>query len=222
MASNELKYGGGSGGGDDGDNTLQTADGVYEIAANQVVLLTKPPTDPDPDSAPIPHVITILASGKFPTYDDGKVDIRGAKGVRITTGDPLVIPLDMSPPVTNESTNGVEIVVAADQSVTIQCGTGPFLPFDQKIQMTSDSMTLQSGGEVGTTIKMTSSSIKLSVGAPGTEINAITIDSNGVTIQGMMIKLLFADFPPAVHDDSITIVESGVTIKGMRIDLNLP
>jgi|SRR5580704_899350 hypothetical protein len=98
MTSYEQISGGGTGGGtgmDDDGNNLQSAGATYQIAGNQVVLLSRKAMPP---GKPGPSVITILAAGLAPTFaDDGYVDVRGTKGVRVTTGSPLMIPLGASP-----------------------------------------------------------------------------------------------------------------------------
>jgi len=197
MAWNVLQRGGGSGGGDDGNNTIQNADGVFEIAANQLVFLTRPPKDGEPG----PHVITILAPGN--TMTDGRVDVRGSKGVRITAGPPMV-PL-VSPPVTADSTNGVEIMVSETQNVLIQRG---LTPLAQKIEMTPQSITLQCGSTpVNPQIQMTPDGITMQCGSTplspkivmqpegislmaGGGMAAIQLGVDGlVTIEGLVIRI---------------------------------
>jgi hypothetical protein len=173
MASDVLKFGGGSGGGDDdGPNIIKTADRAYQIAANQVVLLTRPPTDPTAES--VPNVITILAAGN--TTTDGNVDVRGSKGVRITSGPPLL------PPTKSDSTDGVEIIVSETQNVTLQRGLLPGI--DQKIEMKPGSITVDAGA--GTVTIQSLSEITLSV-AGG--LSSITLTPAGITIQGLLVQI---------------------------------
>jgi hypothetical protein len=173
MDSEVLNMGGGSGGGDDdGPNIIKTADRSYQIAANQVVLLTRPPTDPD--SKPVPNVITILATGN--TATDGNVDVRGSKGVRITSGPPLL------PPTKSDSTDGVEIVVSESQNVTVQRGLLPGV--DQKISMTPGNITIDGG--TGTITIQSLTEITLSV-AGG--LSSITLTPAGITIQGILVQI---------------------------------
>lgn len=173
MASDVLKLGGGSGGGDDdGPNIIKTADRAYQIAANQVVLLTRPPTDPD--VKPVPNVITILAAGN--TATDGNVDVRGSKGVRITTGPPLLLPTK------SDSTDGVEIIVSEDQSVTVQRGLLPGI--DQTITMTPGNITVDAG--VGKVTIQSLTGITLSV-AGG--LSTISLTPAGIVIQGLLVQI---------------------------------
>ncbi len=173
MASDVLKMGGGSGGGDDdGPNIIKTADRAYQIAANQVVLLTRPPTDPD--VKPVANVITILAAGN--TATDGNVDVRGSKGVRITTGPPLL------PPTKSDSTNGVEIIVSESQNVTVQRGLIPGV--DQTISMKPGNITIDGGG--GTITVQSLTEITLSV-AGG--VSSITLTPAGVIIKGPLVMI---------------------------------
>ena len=129
---------------DDDGNNLQSASATYQIAGNQVVLLSRKALPP---AKPGPSVVTILAAGGAPDFA-GNVDVRGGTGVRITAGSPLMIPLGASPPVADTSTNGVEIIVAENQKITIQRGAQTPVPFQssfQKIEMTPDGIALQSG-----------------------------------------------------------------------------
>jgi hypothetical protein len=171
MTECEESYGGGTGGGpeSDGGSHLHTVDGVYRLHANQVELLSRPSLPP---ASPAPCVITVLASGEGM---DGRVDVRGVQGVRITTGLP---PL---PPTSSDSTNGVEIVVSEDQNVTIQRG---LLPIDQKIEMTPGSIVIDAGA--GTLTLKSLAEITLSV-AGG--MATITLTPAGVTIKGILVQI---------------------------------
>jgi hypothetical protein len=203
MTSNVLKQGGGSGGGDDGNNTIQTADGVYEIAANQLVFLTRPPKDGDPG----PHVITILAAGN--TLTDGKVDMRGSKGVRITAGPPPIT--NLGPPVTADSTDGVEIMVGGIQNVTIQRGSTDFA---QTIEMTPQGIMVQCGTlPTSPSIEMTLDSMTLSIGTS----TSIAMGADGITLltgDGMSILQLNAD--GTVMISGMVVQISGESMVGIN------
>jgi hypothetical protein len=163
MTADEKNLGGGTGGGgdDDGPNIIKTAAGAYEISGNQVVLLTRPPLVPDKDYKPGPNVITILSIGH--TLTDGKVDVRGSKGVRITAGPPF------GPPTTSDSTDGVEIFVSDSQKITIRRGV--MEEFAQKIELSPGEITMDAGLFGIVTIKA----------GP----NSITVDGfKGITIKG--------------------------------------
>ena len=161
--------GGGSGGGPDSHDHHEDITGTYSIQANQVELLSRPPWPP---ATPVPCVITVLATGEG---TDGRVEVRGSQGVRITTGPPLL------PPTTSESTNGVEIVVSEAQNVTIQRG---LLPVDQKIEMTPEGITIDAG--VGTLTLKSLTQITLSV-AEG--LSTITLGPAGIKIQGVLVQI---------------------------------
>lgn len=171
MASENRNLGGGTGGGPEATDHSQSFDGTFSIAANQVELLTRPPMPP---TAPSPELITLLATDL--TGLDGKVDVRGAKGVRITAGPPML------PPAASDSTNGVEIVVGETQNVTVQRGLLPGV--DQKIEMAPGSMTIDAGA--GTLTIQSLTQITLSV-AGG--LSTITLGPEGVTIQGPIIQI---------------------------------
>src|SRR5208283_2461687 len=109
MKEPKEKLGGGGSGGGTAANQVAGVSGAYLIQANQLQLLSRPPSPP---SLPVPCVISLLAAGELP--GDGRVEVRGTQGVRITPGPVMV------PPASSDSTNGVEIVVSEDQNVTIQ------------------------------------------------------------------------------------------------------
>lgn len=224
MVPDSENTGGGAGGGtgmEESGNILQSADSTFQIAGNQVVLLSRKALPPS--AKPGPSVITILAAGSMPTFaDDGKVDVRGTKGVRITSGPPLMIPLGASPPVADESTNGVEIIVAENQKITIQRGARTPPPFQssfQNIEMTQDGITIQSGASPTSysKIEMKPSSITFECGFGAGEPAGPKIEMIGGPYgwtEGS-IKL-------ALGQSSITINDSGVTIHGLTIQLNPP
>jgi hypothetical protein len=169
MASANSANGGGTGGGPATGDHSKSVDGTFSVAANQVTLLSRPPLPP---SIPGPNLISILAAGNS---TDGLVNVRGSQGVRITAGPP---PL---PPTDSGSTNGVEIEVGETQNVTFQRG---ILPIDQKIEMTPSGITVDAG--MGTVTIQSLTQITLSV-AGG--LSTITLGPEGVTIQGLMIKI---------------------------------
>jgi hypothetical protein len=167
MDSDEKNLGAGAGGGtgmDDSGNNLQSASATYQIGGNQVVLVSRASMPP---AKPGPSKITILAGGALPTLsDDGTVDIRGAKGVRITAGPP---PLpEISPPVAADTTDGVEIMVGETQYVTIYRGVSVL---NQKIEMFPNGILIDAG---------ISGMLTLKAGA-----SQIVINAEGITIQGL-------------------------------------
>jgi hypothetical protein len=114
----------------------------------------------------------VIAAGEG---TDGRVEVRGVQGVRITTGPPP------EPPTSSDSTNGVEIVVSENQNVTIQRG---LLPIDQKIEMTPGNITIDAGA--GTLTLKSLTEITLSV-ADG--LATITLTPAGVKIQGLLVQI---------------------------------
>lgn len=145
-------------------------DGVYALGANRIELMARPPLPPAP---PEPSVITLLASG---LGIDGKVDVRGSQGVRITSGPPML------PPTTSDSTNGVEIIASEIQNVTIQRGLIPAV--DQKIEMTPGAIMIDGG--VGTITVQSMTEIKIQV-AGG--VSSITLTPVGIIIQGPIVMI---------------------------------
>jgi hypothetical protein len=226
MTSDELNPGGGAGGGtgmDDSGNNLQSASSAYQIAGNQVVLLSRQGVPlGNPKAKPGPSQIVILAAGGLPTFDDGKVDMRGGKGVRITTGSPIMIPLGLSPKVTDDGTDGVEVIVADKQKITIHRGSDsppPAQNFFQSIEMTPDSLTLQSGGSPTSFSKVVMKPDTITMQCdfaagepPGPKIE-MTGGADGWLLGSIKLSL---------GQSSITIDDTGVTIKGLMVALNPP
>lgn len=168
MAEELKNPGGGSGGdddsGDSGDQVIN-ADGTYEVRANQVSVVTWKNIPPSKDNE---SRIMLLAMGGLEGLftDDGTVDIRGCKGVRITSGPLFPI---LNPFMSSDSTEGIEIEAGESQSVTMKRGMIPIL--DQSITMTSSGITINAG-LLGT--------LTLSAG-----LSQITIGPSGITIVGI-------------------------------------
>jgi hypothetical protein len=161
--------GGGSGGADcaeenKGDQAI-SVDGTYSIRANQVALTSwkNIPPSSDNDSR-----IMLLAMGGLEGLfaDSGSVDVRGCKGVRITSGS--LIPI-INPPMSTDSTDGIEIETGESQSITMKRGVLPVL--DQYITLTSSGITIDAG-LLGT--------LTLTAG-----LSTITIGPSGITIIGI-------------------------------------
>ena len=162
--------GGGSGGGPSADQVSDVT-GAYHIQANQVELLGRPPLPP---AVPGPCVVSVVAAGLIP--GDGRVEVRGTQGVRITTG-PLCLP-----PTSSDSTNGVEIVVFESQNITIQRGLLPEI--DQKIEMTPEGITIDAGMTPLTIKSLTQITLSVAEG-----LASITIGPQGVQIKGLLIQI---------------------------------
>jgi hypothetical protein len=208
LSDYEMCGGGSGGGGDDGPNVVKSVDGAWEIAANQVVLLSRPPApDPtNPAATPQPNLITILATGSLPTMNDGRVDIRGGKGVRITTGGPAM-PL-FNPPVTSDTTDGVEIVVGAQQKILIHRGILPTasINMNQRIELSMDNIVVDAGMEGKLTLKAGPSEITMD--AEGITFSVlegmsfISMDAGGITIFGTpMVQLNPMGSPPPAEEE---------------------
>jgi hypothetical protein len=169
MSERSENPGAGTGGGPNSNDSSQSLDGHFSVAANQVELLARPPLPP---GIPGPSVINILATG---LGIDGVVNVRGSQGVRITAGPP---PL---PAASSASTKGVEIMVGQMETVTIKRG---LLPVDQKIEMTPTGITVDAG--MGKVTIQSLTEITLSV-AGG--LSTITLGPQGVTIKGLLIQI---------------------------------
>jgi hypothetical protein len=176
---NEL--GAGSGGGDVKD-IPQYSDGLVSTVAGQLEFVAHPPLPPQEQKPPI---ISMLAADL--TGMQGKVDVRGAKGVRLTSG-PLAIPM-LSPPTTSDSTDGIELVASEAQNVTIQRGLLPSI--DQVISMTPGNITIDGG--IGTIMIQSMTEITLSVAGGATMIRltpaGIQIQSAGIQVEGAIVTI---------------------------------
>src|SRR5215472_6611827 len=109
----------------DGDH-MKSYMGTYGISANAVEIVSRPQVPP---TTPDPNVISIFAPG---LGTNGLVNIRGSQGVRVTAGPPPI------PPVSSESTDGLEVEVSAEQNISIKCG--PLPAVNPVISMTAESI----------------------------------------------------------------------------------
>lgn len=154
-----------------GRDTVETADGNFTVAANQVTVVTIPALPPEiPDTSSV----SILAAGLVPT--DGFVYVRGYAGVRITSGPP---PL---PETSSSSTNGVEIMVGEIQNVTLKRGLLDGV--DQKIEMTPSGITVDAGAMPVTIQSLTQITLSVAGG-----LSTITLGPQGITIQGILVQI---------------------------------
>ncbi len=169
MGEDENRGGGGGSGGDDGgDNSghrVTSADGTYEIRANQVSLVSWKNLPPATDHE---SRIGLLAMGGLDGafIDDGTVDVRGCKGVRITSGPLLPV---LNPVMSADSTDGIEIEAGETQSITIKRGMLPEI--DQYITLTPTGITINAG---------LAGTLTLNAG-----MSQITIGPMGITIIGL-------------------------------------
>ena len=190
MEENFANLGGGSGGDDDSDDRghqVISADGTYEIRANQLSLFTWKNVPPSSDNE---SRITLAAiggvAGEF--MDDGRIDIRGCKGVRITSGPFLMIPI-LNPEMSTASTDGIEIEAGESQSITIKRGL--LAEIDQYISLTDNAITIDAG---------VTGTLTLAAG-----MSQITIGPEGITIIGVPLVQINpgppAPPPPPLPED---------------------
>jgi hypothetical protein len=182
MEENGNNPGGGSGGtapgGDDSLNKghrMITSEGTHEIRANQISLVSWKNIPPATDNE---SRIGILAMGGLEGafLDDGTVDVRGCKGVRITSG-PL-IPV-INPVMSATSTDGIEIETGESQSITIKRGQLPDI--DQYITLTDSGITINAG--LGGTLTLNAG------------LSQITIGPEGITIIGLPLVQINPGMP---------------------------
>jgi hypothetical protein len=179
-AEHGCQLGGGSGGGPVSIDEVDVVpaeggqshyfDGTYSIAANRVEITSRPPIPP---AVPGDFIVSLFAGG---LGVDGRVEINGSQGVRLTAGPPQL------PPATSESTNGAEIIVGELQSITLQRGLIPAV--DQQIVMAPESILIDGG--VGTVTIQSMTEVKLQV-AEG--LSSITLTPAGIIIQGLLVSI---------------------------------
>jgi len=170
MEANKKNVGGGSGGGVETTDHIQSFDGDYILSANQLEIMSVPPMPP---AVPGPCLITIQADANG---IGGKVNVNGSQGVRISAGPPAL------PPTASPTTNGVEIAVGEIQNVTIQRGLLPGV--DQKIEMTPSGITVDAGVMPVTIQSLTQITLSVAGG-----LSTITLAPEGVTIQGILVQI---------------------------------
>ena len=138
---------------------------------------------------------------------DGRVNVRGSQGVRVTAGPP---PL---PETTSDSTNGVEILVGETGNLTLQRGI--ISDVDQKMEMTPTGVTIDGGVQTVTIKSMTKIELSVCEG-----VAKITIDPTGVTIDALTIKLsaqIMAQIQGVMAQlsgDAMTQISGGITMIG--------
>jgi hypothetical protein len=143
---------------------------LYHLEAAAVDIVATTPDIPD---ALMTSRITLIASGD---EGDGVVQLRGAEGVRITAGPAMI------PPTDSETTNGVEIVVAPEQMITISCGGIPGV--SPTITVSSEGIIINSGAAPLTLTSLTNISISAADG-----VAEIDLAPEGVTITGPMVMI---------------------------------
>ena len=158
--------GGGSGGGSDDGGKYEAFDGTYGIAASKIAFVSRPAAPPADDAD---YAISLIAVGE---ELNGKVEVRGTQGVRISSG----------PPGTTKgaatNTEGVEIAVDDEQNIRLKRG----LTLQQKVTLDPGEIVVDGG--TGTVTISSVEEIKLQVGP-----NSIVLDPQGITIKGILVNI---------------------------------
>ena len=169
MTDDDGKAGGGSGGGLLPGTSYVAEEESYVLAANEVKIVANAPLTAIPPQS----VLTLLATGENGL---GVVNVRGALGVRVTTGPPFVMPT-YSP-----LTNGVEVMVTPPGTITLQQGFEP--PAGQKVELGLTGITVNAGGLPVTIESATLIELKAAGG-----VSKIVISPEGVQITGPTVRI---------------------------------
>ena len=168
MANGEADQGGGSGGGPEAGDQHVSAQTMYLITGNQVGLFANAaPTD----VPPLP-VITLLSAGETGL---GSVDIRGALGVRVTTGpigEPALHNVAQLP--------GVEVEVPVTSCVSLKQGPAP--PGGSSIEMRPVAGITINAGAMPVTV-LSTTRISLTVGASSIEVTGAGVSITAPTLR---------------------------------------
>jgi hypothetical protein len=216
---------GGGSGGDAGmtkkGHVTKSAKGAYQIGGNQVVLVsrarveTDPPTDPKFKTDPGPSKIILLATGTATKgfIDDGTVEVRGVKGVSVTSG-PIELP-QLSPPVSSDDIDGIELVASEKQSIKLHRGL--IDGTDQKIEMTPlppPGAILIDGGKGPVTVQ-SAIMITLQVGESSIIITpeSIVINSKLVSVTANTFDVVAQSQASIIGSDLVSIIGGMVTIN---------
>jgi hypothetical protein len=159
--------GGGSGGGADDGGKYEAFDGTYGIAATKIAFVSRVATPPA-DSAD--YAVSLVAAGDG---TNGKIEVLGTQGVRITASDVGVIKGSAT------ATTGVEILVDDLKNIRLKRG---LIPNEQKIIMDPGEIVVDGG--TGTVTVSSLEELKLQVGP-----NSITLTPEGITITGLLVNI---------------------------------
>jgi hypothetical protein len=161
--------GAGSGGNADGIKWAH-ADKSYNIDSGTVFVVANGTTG---KHALAPKIGILAGATGGAISPDGKVDVHGSQGVRITSGPPD------EPPSANDDINGLEMQAGAQQSIKIMRGLDD--DQDQVIQMTQGLIEIRGGDADGCVSIIAAQEISFQV-AGGS--SAIIMNSKGITIIG--------------------------------------
>jgi len=144
------------------------------LVGNEIHLQTGTSTE-----MPEPYLIEMLAvdSGG----DNGRIEMRGSQSVRITSGVPEG---SGGPPIGDNSTNGIDVMVGDGQNIYVQRGFPPD-ELVQSIQLMADGNMYIDGGDTGSISITCGKSISISV-AGGT---SITLTPAGIVMKGPLIRI---------------------------------
>ncbi|HEV1286368.1 MAG TPA: hypothetical protein VNU44_13700 [Bryobacteraceae bacterium] len=167
-AVHEQPFGAGSGGDLTAIATMH--EGWYSEGANVMTL-----TAQKHEGSPLIPVLSLLA-GSDDSTQNGRVEVHGSQGVRITTGPPKM------PSASSTATNGVEIYTGDANNIRLRRGfTAESM---QSLYMTQHGITMEAGnGDEGILIE-SDVNLTLQVGP-----SSIIMTPAGITIKGLMVHI---------------------------------
>src|ERR1700730_2411266 len=168
VVQEEQPFGAGSG----GDLSAVTAvhEGWYSESANVMALSAQ-----QLEGSPLPPVPRLFAGG-LDSAQNGRVEVHGSQGVRITTGPPKM------PSAKNPDINGVEIYTGDANNIRLRRGFTK--ESQQSLYMTQHGITMEAGnGDEGILIE-SDVNLTLQVGP-----SSIIMTPAGITIKGLMVHI---------------------------------
>ena len=162
--------GAGSGGEEGDGHYTKIVDGAF-VVGGATALINAAGSVGEGATSP---VVSILAGAGTAGAPDGRVEVHGSQGVRITAGPPN------QPQASDDSINGATVFVGETQIITLQRGMSNV----QEIQMQPTFIVVDGG--TGSVQIMSTTKITLTV-AGGT--SSITLTPEGITIKGLLTQI---------------------------------
>lgn len=164
----EQPFGAGSGG--DMNSVYTVHEGWYSESANVMAVSAQ-----QLEGSPMPPVLSLFAGG-LDSAQNGRVEVHGSQGIRITTGPPKM------PSAKNPDINGVEIYTGDANNIRLRRGFTA--ESQQYLYMTPHGITMEAAnGDEGILIE-SDVNITLQVGP-----SSIIMTPAGIAIKGLMVHI---------------------------------